>query len=69
MEKGMNMHSQQKLDLIESYVTCLIHDMDMKTIREIAATALTESLLAYSDQELATEVREAYPDLLQEDKA
>jgi len=65
----MNMHSQEKLDLIESYVSRLIDDMDMKTICEIAFTGLTETLLAYTDQELATEVREAYPDLLEEDKA
>jgi len=63
------MHSQEKLDLIESYVSRLIDGMDMGTICEIAFTALTESLLAYTDQELATEVREAYPDLLEEDKA
>jgi hypothetical protein len=43
--------------------------MDMKTICEIAFTALTETLLAYTDQELATEVHEAYPDLIEEDKA
>ena len=55
------MHSQEKLDLIESYVSRLIDDMDMKTICEIAFTGLTETLLAYTDQELATEVREAYP--------
>lgn len=63
------MHSQEKLDLIESYVSRLIDDMDMKTICEIASTALTETLLAYTDQELTTEVREAYPELLEEDKA
>jgi len=63
------MHSQEKLDLIESYVSRLIDDMDMKTICEIAFTALTETLLAYTDQQLATEVREAYPDFLEEDKA
>ena len=63
------MHSQHKLDLIESYVTRLVDDMDMNTICEIAFTSLTETLLAYTDQELTTEVREAYPELLEEDKA
>jgi hypothetical protein len=65
----MNMHSQEKLDLIDSYVTRLVDDMDIKTLCEIAATALTENLMAYTDQELATEVHETYPELLDRDIA
>jgi len=58
--------NDKKFDLIESYVACLIENMDMSTLIDIAAQALTENLMAYSDQELVTEIHENYPELLEE---
>ena len=58
--------NDKKFDLIESYVACLIESMDMSTLIDIAAQALTENLMAYSDQELVTEIHENYPELLEE---
>lgn len=37
----------------------------MNKLRE-AAQALTETLLAYTEQELVTEIHESYPELLEE---
>ena len=58
--------NDKKFDLIASYVDCLIEKMDMSTLIDIAAQALTETLMAYSDQELVTEIHENYPELLEE---
>lgn len=63
------MNSEYKLNLIESYVSRLMEDMDMKTICAIAETTLRQDFLTYyTYEQLATEVRGAYPDLLEEDK-
>ena len=57
--------NDKKFDLIASYVACLIESMDMSTLIDIAAQALTETLVAYTDQELVTEIHENYPELLE----
>lgn len=62
----MNTINEKKLNLIESYVSALIESMDMSTLIDIAAQALTETLLAYTEQELVTEIHESYPELLEE---
>lgn len=68
LNKGTNMNTinEKKLNLIESYVSALIESMDMSTLIDIAAQALTETLLAYTEQELVTEIHESYPELLEE---
>ena len=58
--------NDKKFDLIASYVACLIEKMDMSTLIDIAAQALTEALVAYTEQELLTEIHKNYPKLLEE---
>lgn len=58
--------NEKKLSLIQSYVDCLIESMDYKTLVDIAAQALTDTLSFYTEQELVTEIQENYPELLEE---
>lgn len=52
-------------DLIDRYSTRVVDGMDMDDWYELAIYALRRALDTYSDEELEAEVRDFYPDLLE----
>jgi len=54
-------------ELITAYVDTLVDDMDTKTLMQFAIEAIMENLADYTDEQIINEVREYYPDLLDEE--
>ena len=52
-------------NLIDAYIDAMIDDMDTKTLQEIVAETLYDSLLDYTDAQLQEEIKEYYPHLLE----
>jgi len=52
-------------NLIDAYIDATINDMDTKTLQEIVAETLYDSLLDYTDAQLQEEIKEYYPHLLE----
>ena len=55
-----------KEDLIDAYAQQLLDSMDMKTMERFVYDTLVENLTDYTDEELITEVKDYYPELLGE---
>ena len=53
-------------ELQESYIHQLIDGMDHKTMYHIVYDTLNDNLSKYSEAELITEVKEYYPELLED---
>ncbi len=53
--------------LISDYVDRVLDNMSTKDLMRIVGDQLEENLSSYSDDELLSEVREYYPELLGED--
>ena len=51
-------------DLIDAYAQQIIESMDWKTMERFVYDTLVENLTDYTEEELITEVSEAYPELL-----
>jgi hypothetical protein len=54
-----------RAELQESYIQQLIDGMDYKTMERFVYDTLEENLTNYTDEELITEVKEYYPELLE----
>ena len=52
--------------LQDSMIQQILDDMDIKTMMAILYDNMSESYDKYSDEELITEVKEYYPELLEE---
>jgi len=53
-------------ELQQNLISCMIDDMDMKTLTNIVNDYLEEDLDKISDEELLKEVEEFYPHLIEE---
>jgi len=53
-------------ELIESYVDRLLENMSTKDLMRIVGDQIEENLESYTDEELIEEVKEYYPELLEE---
>lgn len=56
-----------KEDLIDTYAQTLLDGMDYKTMERFVYDTLVENLTNYTEEELITEVKDYYPELLGED--
>jgi hypothetical protein len=54
-------------ELQDAYINSMIDGMDLKDCLAMLFDYMDQSFDSYSDQELITEVREYYPELLEED--
>lgn len=54
-----------KEDLIDAYAQQLLDNMDMKTMERFVYDTLVENLTDYTEEELITEVKDYYPELLE----
>ena len=53
-------------ELQDNMIQQILEDMDIKTMMAILYDQMDENYDKYSDEELLTEVKEYYPDLLEE---
>ena len=51
--------------LLESYIEEIIDSMDHKTMYQFVYDTMEQNLETYSDEELVTEVKDYYPELLE----
>ena len=51
--------------LLESYIEEIIDGMDHKTMYQFVYDTMEQNLETYSDEELVTEVKDYYPELLE----
>ena len=56
-----------KEELIDAYAQQLLDSMDMKTMERFVYDTIVENLTDYTDEELITEVKDYYPELLESD--
>jgi hypothetical protein len=54
-------------ELQDNMIQQILEDMDIKTMMAILYDQMDENYDKYSDEELITEVKEYYPELLEED--
>jgi len=59
----MNMNRQE---LQDNMIQQILDDMDIKTMVAILYDSMSEDYDKYSDEEIFTEVKEYYPELLEE---
>ena len=59
-----NMH-----EILSDYVDRIIDGMDIGTMAEVLAGYIENDKLDYSPEQLETEIREYYPELLEDDDA
>jgi len=52
--------------LISDYVDRVVDNMSTKDLMRIIANQLEENLSSYTDEELTTEIKESYPELLED---
>ena len=52
--------------LVRDYIDRILDNMSTKDLMRIVGDQLEENLESYSDEELITEVKEYYPELLEE---
>jgi hypothetical protein len=53
-------------ELQDALIQQVLDDMDLKTMTQLCYDYLNESYAKYSDEELTEEVKEYYPDLLED---
>ena len=53
--------------LIQDYIDTVLDNMSTKDLMRIVGDQLEENLLGYTDEQLLTEIREYYPELLDEE--
>ena len=61
------MTKQERLELINNYVDCVLNGMDTQTMEIMIAEMISGNLQDYNDEQLETVVRESYPHLLGEE--
>ena len=60
----MAIHNRQELQ--DAYINQVIDDMDLKTMWAVLFDFMDADLDKYTDNELMTEIKEYYPELLEE---
>lgn len=58
------MTTQERQKLLNNYATQVVDDMDLKTLCTFAVETIEQNMKDCSDEQLITEVKEYYPDLL-----
>jgi len=53
-------------ELIQNYAFQLMDSMDMKTMECFVIDTLVDNLNSYSDEDLISEIKEFYPELIEE---
>jgi len=64
----MSTATLDKADLMHSYAQQLLDSMDMKTMERFVYDTLIENLSDYTQEELITEIKDYYPELLEDHK-
>ena len=62
------MTDKEREQLQDDFVYHIVDGMDHKTVFAMALEYLSKSLDSYSDEELITEVKEYYPELLENEQ-
>ena len=62
----MLLTDMNRKELQDNMIQQILEDMDIKTMMAILYDSMSESYDKYSDEELITEVKEYYPELLEE---
>ena len=60
------MNKEKRDLLISDYVTEVLDDMDIHCLLNLAETYMKQNLADYSDEQLITEVKDHYPQLLED---
>ena len=60
------MTNMNRSELQQKLVDCMVDGLDMEMLCQLACDALSTTYDDYSDEELITEVKEYYPELLEE---
>ena len=60
------MTDMNRSELQQKLVDCMVDHLDMEMLCQLACDALSTTYDDYSDEELITEVKEYYPELLEE---
>ena len=58
--------NMNRSELQQKLVDCMVDGLDMEMLCQLACDALSTTYDDYSDEELITEVKEYYPELLEE---
>jgi len=59
---------EQRDKLQDDYIHEIMNDMDLKSLRALAADFLSKEYDAYSTEELIEDVKEYYPELLENEQ-
>ena len=62
----MTLTQEQRSDLLEAYVTYVVDSMDMNDLETFVYNTIYESMEETSDESLIEDVKEWYPNLLEE---
>ena len=60
----MAIHNRQELQ--DAYINQVLDDMDLKTMWAVLFDFMDADMDKYTDEELMTEIKEYYPELLEE---
>jgi hypothetical protein len=63
------MTTKQREELQSQLVQNIVDDMDLKTVCAVAFDSIDNAYDSYSNKELETEVKEYYPELLNEQES
>ena len=59
------MTPEERVKFQDDYVNPVLDSMDLKTLYIVAAESISGNLDSYSNEELTTEIKEYYPELLE----
>ena len=62
------MTPEQRDQLQDDFINQIIDDMDLKTLCQFACDVLSQEYDLYTTEELRTEVKEYYPELLENEQ-
>jgi len=60
------MDNTKRQQIIDAYIDQVLDNMSTKDLMRIVGDQLEENLSSYSDEELISEIRDYYPELLEE---
>jgi hypothetical protein len=61
-------NSENRNQILDDYVNRVLDQMDSSTLMQLAFDLLRENKDQYTNEELETEIREYYPDIIGEDE-
>lgn len=65
MQEKMKITEENKDNIIDNYATMLIDGMDFHSLWEFARDGIVKNLKDYSIEQLETEIKEFYPEILE----